>query len=140
MIGMTSFAQESPKLEKRNREKMETLTPEQRQELHLKKLTADLNLTSTQQKEFSILLQENYKKREALKIERKAKKEELQKHHSEERKAMKSRMLEEKAAMTEKVKKILSADQLAKWEKMQEDRKDGMKRKFKHGDKKSKKQ
>ncbi|PZQ81016.1 MAG: hypothetical protein DI548_13355, partial [Flavobacterium johnsoniae] len=51
MIGMASFAQEKPVVKKMDRTKMERLTPEQRNEQHLKKLTTDLGLNESQQKQ-----------------------------------------------------------------------------------------
>ncbi|MBK9223828.1 MAG: hypothetical protein IPO23_02645 [Flavobacterium sp.] len=53
-IGLTSFAQEregGPL-----KDKMEKLTPEQKTERHLKKLTSELNLNSKQQEQIKPLL------------------------------------------------------------------------------------
>lgn len=140
MIGMTSFAQETAKPAKAERAKLEEFTPEQRQQLHLKKLTLDLNLSASQQKEFAALLKDSQAKREAAKAERKAQKEKGQKPTKDERFAMKNKMLDEQIAMKDKVRKILSAEQFEKWEKAQADRKNQFAHRMKsrkgHSDKK----
>lgn len=68
MIGMTSFAQEKPAEGIRaEKARMEKMTPEQRNEKHLKKLTADLSLSESQQKQMAAVLSEQSAKREAKK-------------------------------------------------------------------------
>lgn len=117
MTGMASFAQEKPMAK---REKMEQLTPEQRNELRLKKMTLDLGLNASQQKDMAKIIAEQSAKIEAAKAERKAKADKNQKLTADERFAMQSKMLDEKIATKEKVKKILTAEQFEKWEKMSE--------------------
>lgn len=116
-VGMTTFAQEKPLAK---REKMEQLTPEQRNELHLKKLTLDLGLNASQQKEMAKIISEQSAKMETAKAERKARAEKNQKMTADERFALQSKMLDEKIATKEKVKKVLTAEQFEKWEKMSE--------------------
>ena len=70
VVGMTSFAQE--RKAKPERAKMEQLTPEQRDQLQLKKMTLDLDLNASQQKEMSKIIAEQSAKREARMAERKA--------------------------------------------------------------------
>lgn len=115
MTGMASFAQEKPMA---TREKMEKLTPEQRNELRLKKMTLDLGLNASQQKDMAKIISEQSAKMEAAKAERKSKAEKNQKLTADERFALQSKMLDEKIATKEKVKKILTPEQFEKWEKM----------------------
>ena len=70
MTGMASFAQEQ---QHEKKQRMEQLSPEQRNELRLKKLTLELNLNSAQQKEMSKLIAEQSAKRS----------EELQQHRAQ---------------------------------------------------------
>ncbi len=51
VFGITSFAQE--RRATTERAKMEQMTPEQRNQLHLKKMTLELDLNASQQKEMS---------------------------------------------------------------------------------------
>ncbi|HLA55292.1 MAG TPA: hypothetical protein VK623_04295 [Flavobacterium sp.] len=124
ITGMASFAQEKPT---QDRAKMEQLTPEQRNELHLKKLTLDLDLNASQQKEMGKILAEQNAKMETAKAERLAKKDAAVKPTKEERFAKQSQMLDDQIAMKARVKKILSAEQYDKWEKMKNDRHHEMK-------------
>ena len=124
MTGMASFAQEAPIAKK---EKMEQLTPEQRNQLRLKKMTLELGLNATQQKEMEKLIAEQSAKMEAAKAERKAKKDSKVKPTADERFAIQNKMLDEQIAMKEKVKKILTPEQFEKWEKMKVHKRQGMK-------------
>ena len=101
VVGITTFAQERG-------EKREKLTPEQQTELHLKKMTLDLDLNDSQKKEMKTLLLEQSKKRESKMAEMKNHKEKGEKPTAEERFAMKSKMLDEQIAMKGKIKKILT--------------------------------
>lgn len=94
LIGMTSLAQE--KKARSERTQMTHMTSEQRNELHLKKMTLDLDLTATQQKEMSKIIAEQGTKKEALITERKANKDGTRKQlTADEKFAEKSRMLDE---------------------------------------------
>ena len=70
VVGITSFAQE--RRATTERAKMEQMTPEQRNQLHLKKMTLELDLNASQQKEISKVIAEQSNKREAKMAERKA--------------------------------------------------------------------
>ncbi|OJX52180.1 MAG: hypothetical protein BGO88_16620 [Flavobacterium sp. 38-13] len=118
MIGMASFAQEKPVVKKMDRAKMERLTPEQRNEQHLKKLTTDLGLNESQQKQMAALLSEQSAKREAKKAER----EKLMQAKRTERN-------EEMKAFDTKVKAILTPDQSKKWDEMKAERREKVKEK-----------
>ena len=105
MIGMTSFAQERTPGEKGH--KTERLSPEQRNEKHLKKLTSELNLNEKQQKEIGAILAEQSSKREENKEERKA----------------------QMQANGAKIKAVLTPEQTKKWEEMKAKKKEELKEK-----------
>ncbi|MET0760551.1 MAG: hypothetical protein ABWZ56_09035 [Flavobacterium sp.] len=130
VVGMTSFAQE--RKARPERAQMEQMTPEQRNQLHLKKLTLELDLNASQQKEMSKIIAEQSAKREAKMAERKASKDSAKKLTSEEIFAKKSKMLDEQIVMKERMKKILSADQYKKWDDMKGKRHHGMKKRMMH--------
>ena len=117
-----TFAQDR----KQGREK---LTPEQQTELHVKKMTLDLDLDEKQQKEIKTILVEQSKKREAKIAAMKAKREKGEKPTADERFAMKNEMLDNQIAIKAKMKKILKPEQLTKWEEKQADRKERIEKK-----------
>ena len=113
VVGLTTFAQE--KKERPNRANSEVsgvkLTPEQRAEKHLKKLTTDLNLDAKQQEQVGKMISEQGAKRETFRANKKA-----------EHEAMKGKMEEERAATTAKMKTILTPEQFEKWNANNENR------------------
>lgn len=117
MIGMTSFAQEKqekPAGEKRH--KMERLSPEERNEKQLKKMTADLNLSASQQAEIAKILAEQ----SANKAEEKRalSQQEIDQKRNERKNEMK--------AKEAKIKAVLTADQLKKHDELKEKRRQEM--------------
>ena len=124
LVGLSTFAQEQPK--NTRREKSEQMTPEQKSVLRLKKLTLDLSLNTSQQKEMSKIVTEMETKRETSKAERLANNEAKTKPTKDELFAMQTKHLDEQIATKERVKKILDANQFQKWEKMQDKRKEKM--------------
>lgn len=127
--GMASFAQEkiTPEVKKAQRAESR-LSPEQRNQLHLKKLTLELDLSAAQQKEMSKIIAEQGAKREALKTEMKAKREDGKKPTADDVFVMKNKSLDDKIAEKEKLKKILTPEQLDKWEKLRKDNRKNLKR------------
>jgi len=118
LVGISSFAQEKNKMERRQHEmEMEKFTPEQRNELTLKKMTLELDLSSKQQSQMKSIIAEKSAKREAM---MKARKENTEKPTRDERFAMKSKMMDEQIAMKTKMKTILSPEQFEKWGAMKE--------------------
>ena len=131
VVGMTSFAQE--RKAKPERAKMEQLTPEQRDQLQLKKMTLDLDLNASQQKEMSKIIAEQSAKREARMAERKATNDVAEKQlTADERFANKNQMLDEQMAMKERMKKILTSDQYKKWDDMKGTQHRGTKKRMAH--------
>jgi protein CpxP len=101
---LSTFAQVEKK-EKGDKEPMEKISPEKRGEREVKKMTKDLGLNDSQQKEMKALFSEMNSKVEGD-----------NKPSKEDRKAMK-----------DKISKILTPEQNAKWEKIQEEKKEKMK-------------
>lgn len=118
MAGTTIFAQERNRKHQGN--EMEQFTPEQQSQLMLKKMTLDLDLNESQQKEMSTIISEKMAKKEAMKAEMKAKKEKGLKPSNDERFAMHMKMLDEQIATKKRVEKILNAKQFEKWSALHE--------------------
>ena len=121
VFGLNSFAQDNGK-KANNQNDSEKMSVEQRNQLKLKKLTLDLSLTDSQQKEMSKIITEQSAKREAAIAQRKADKEKGVKPTADERFAKENQMLDERIALKARVKKILNADQFEKWEKSNENK------------------
>jgi Tfp pilus assembly protein PilE len=118
LVGMTSFAQQGNKTDKKQgRAEMEKFTPEQRNELMLKKMTLELDLSSKQQAQMKSIIAEKSAKSEAM---MKAHKDNKTKPTRDERFAMKTKMMDEQIAMKAKMKSILSDEQFVKWDAMKE--------------------
>lgn len=108
MMGITVCAQE----------KREQLKPEQRAELHVKKLTLDLDLTKEQQDDLKKFLTDKNKENEGYRSRR----EEGKKMSADERFALRNKMLDNKIAMKSKMKQLLRPEQFSKWESMKTER------------------
>lgn len=115
-VGIASFAQDIN--QKSTRDQKENLTPEQRNEKHLQKLTSELSLDKKQQDQVKQLLTERSAKAEKFKADRKDSKT---KPTDAEREAFKKQMETEKAANDAKMKSILNADQYTKWTALKKD-------------------
>lgn len=122
-VGLTNFAQEKKGIvERGERAEMEQLTPEQRNVLQLKKMTLDLNLTASQQKQLEPIIAEETNKREAKKTEMKARKETKKTLTANEKFELKNKNLDEQIELKAKMRKILTDDQMKKWEMKKEKR------------------
>ncbi|WP_228526639.1 MULTISPECIES: hypothetical protein [unclassified Flavobacterium] len=128
-VGIVSFAQDVN--QKSTRDQREKLTPEQRNEKHLQKLTSDLSLDKKQQEQVKQLLAERSAKAEKFKDSRKDSKT---KPTDAEREAFKKQMKAEKEATDAKMKAILNADQYTKWTALKKEHKGDHKG---HGDHKT---
>ncbi|MDP5200927.1 hypothetical protein [Flavobacterium sp. DG2-3] len=128
-VGIASFAQETD--QKPSREHKERMTPEQRNEKQLQKLTTELSLDANQQAQVKQLLADRSAKAEKFKEARKERKDSNVKPTAEEKAAFKKQMEDEVAANDAKMKSILKADQYTKWKSLQEEKKDKMREKAK---------
>ena len=125
-FSLTGFAQERNAAHLRS--DRESFTPAQRSELAVKKLTLELDLNASQQSEMSKIINDLEAKKTAKRAEFNARKESERAMTSDARFALKNQLLDEQIATNGKVKKILNANQYAKWERMQEDRKSRVKK------------
>ena len=123
IVGITAMAQEK-EMKRPNGDKFASLTPEQKVEFQVKKMSKELNLNENQVKEMKALVTKEVEKREAIKAEMKA----LQ---AKQRIEMKAKMDEEYASMSNEMRKILTSEQYTKWEKIFEERREKMKEKMK---------
>ncbi|MBZ4041273.1 hypothetical protein [Flavobacterium hibisci] len=125
-VGIASFAQDGDGEmdQKPMREQRERMTPEQRNERQLKKLTSDLALDAKQQEQVKQLIAERSVKAEKLREARKEQREKGTKLTTEQREALRKEMTAEADANDVKMKEILTADQYTKWKKNQEENKD----------------
>lgn len=128
-VGIASFAQDAD--QKPAREPRERLTPEQRNEKQLQKLTTELSLNTNQQAQVKQLLADRSAKAEKLRTERVAKKDRNAKPTEAEREALKAELKAERDANDAKMKTILTADQYTKWHSLQEKNKDKAREKIK---------
>lgn len=111
MVGMTTFAQEGKPM-RQGDTKRERMTPEQREQQQLKKMSADLNLDAAQQKELEKILADGSKHREEQRQD--------MKDERDKKRAENDKFREEQDA---KITKLLRADQKEKWAKMKEEQK-----------------
>ncbi|RVT77682.1 hypothetical protein EOD40_07745 [Flavobacterium sufflavum] len=131
VMGVSSYAQERKERKRRPEgNPMEKFTPEQRSQLMLKKMTLDLDLNASQQKEVGKIIAEQSAKREAHLKDKKAK---TTKPTSDEIFEMKSKMLDEQIAMNGKMKKILSPEQFKKWDEIKQHHREGMRKNHHEG-------
>lgn len=115
MVGMTAIAQEGKPLKPLAQREA---SAEKREQQQLKRLTVELGLDATQQKELAEILEDRTEKREALKAEHQANKEKGVKTTPEQRKERRAEMDAFRDEQDAKIKKILRGDQVVKWEKI----------------------
>ena len=104
VVGLTTYAQEKEG-RKAGREK---LTSEQKVDLQVKKMTKNLDLNEKQTKDIRALVTKQVEKREDIKAQIQA----------------------EKEAVSVEMKKILTAEQYAKWEKNRDEKIENFKEKM----------
>ena len=126
VVGLSTYAQEGKKQDRKGDDK-ERMSPEQRNQLQLKRLTLELNLNESQQKEIGKIIAEQSDKREKMKTERMANKEKGTKPTADERFARENQKLDDQAALKAKVQKVLTPEQFKKWEDMKKDNREHMK-------------
>jgi protein CpxP len=109
VVGLSTFAQVENQ-EKEGKEPMEKMSPGERAEKALKRMTKELKLTDAQQKQLKVIIAEQEAKRADVNF----------KPNKEDR-----------LAINEKISKILTPEQNSTWDKIQEERKEKMKEKMK---------
>ena len=120
VVGMTTFAQEKMGDQK------EKLTPEQRVESQVKRMTKDLTLNDKQVQDVRGLVAKEVEKREANRTEMEAKRASGVKPSKEDMLARKAKFQEDQVAMDASMKKILTPEQYAKWLQKNQERKEKM--------------
>ncbi|MBA4320242.1 MAG: hypothetical protein C0412_17735 [Flavobacterium sp.] len=121
VIGVSSFAQGQNQTEKKsNKNQRERLSPEQRSQAQLDKMTTELKLDAKQQEQIKPIIAEQTAKREAMRAERIASNEKQKELSSGEREVLRQKRAEEKTAMDNKLKAILSPEQLKKMKAIEE--------------------
>jgi Spy/CpxP family protein refolding chaperone len=113
LVSISSFSQDQTQLEKKsNKGKREKMSPDQRKQVVLDKMTTELNLTAQQQEQIKALIAEQTTKNQAMKAEIMG--GDSKKMTNEQREAFKGKRKEEKKAMETKLKTILSPEQFKK--------------------------
>ncbi|MBD3583386.1 hypothetical protein [Flavobacterium selenitireducens] len=116
LAGTIGFSQEKPETVKRQ-PKVE-LTAQQRNDLRVKELTLKLDLTASQQKQMATIIADQEKSRSEMKVKMKEKRDQKITPTADEVYAMRSKKLDAQIENRAKMKKLLNADQFAKWEKI----------------------
>lgn len=122
LILVTALALSTLTFAQEKRSEKDRLTPEQRTELQVKKMTLDLDLNTKQQKEVKSILLDKAKNREVQFAAFKNNKEKGQILSADEKFEMKTKMLDEQILMKAQMRKTLSAEQFNKWELNKEKR------------------
>lgn len=113
VIGISSFAQETQPEKKSNKgQQKEKMSPEQRNQALLDKMTTELKLDASQQEQIKPIIAEQTAKLQAMRDQRMA--NNAKELTSEERKALMQKRNEEKAATDAKLKAILTPEQFKK--------------------------
>lgn len=113
VIGFSSFAQEQKQPEKKsNNGQRERMSPEQRNQAQLDKLTTELKLDAKQQEQIKPILAEQTAKLQAMRDQRMA--GNAKELTSEERKVLMQKRTDEKTATDGKLKAILTPEQFKK--------------------------
>lgn len=104
--------------------KREPMSPEQRAEMRLKRLSMQLNLTDAQKKDIQPILLDQEKSRDNMISERKAIKESGKQLTMEEKLARKDEFMKSQDEYKAKFVKILDQNQLKLWEEIEANRKE----------------
>jgi hypothetical protein len=115
-LGLSMSAQEK-------RATNEKMTVAQRNELQLKKMTLELNLTTSQQKELAPIIAEQNEKRESRKVEMKKENGTKKSKSADEKFENSNKRLDSQIAFKNKMRKILDDEQMKKWEANSKSRK-----------------
>ncbi|WP_395056609.1 hypothetical protein [Flavobacterium sp.] len=126
LITSLSFAGIAQEKETEKKETTEKLSADQRNDLRLKAMTLNLDLTASQQKEIAPIIAEQTTKMDSKRSEMKARKEAKKPLTANEKFEIKNKSLDNQIDMKSKMKKILNADQMKKWEASYGERKNQM--------------
>lgn len=141
-LGLTTFAQDNKATQKKSKHDMEqrkNMTPEERHQKHMEKLTKELSLTADQQQKVSDLVAERDTKVKALMDQKEALDTKGSQATAAEKNALKKQLMDQKKDFEAKMKEVLTADQFAKWKGMRDEGKDKMMKHYNTTNKKSQK-
>lgn len=126
VFSISTFAQEPTSPEKKgNKEQREKMSPEQRNQALLNRMTKELNLDANQQEQIKPILAEQTAKLQAMRDQRM--KDNAKEMTKEERKALMQKRNEEKTATDNKLKAILTPEQFKKMKENEAANKEKMK-------------
>jgi protein CpxP len=114
LMSVSMFAQEVQVVKKGKKEKREKLSPEERNQVVLDKMTKELNLDLQQQEQIKPIISEQNARMQAFK------EQSFKDMSKEERKSFMQKRKEDKNANEEKLKLILSAEQFSKLKELEE--------------------
>lgn len=113
VVGFSSFAQETQPEKKSNKgQQREKMSPEQRNQALLDRMTTELKLDANQKEQIKPIIAEQTAKLQAMRDQRMA--NNAKELSGEEREALKQKRQEEKAATDSKLKAILTPEQFKK--------------------------
>lgn len=112
VMSITTFAQEAPPEKKANKGQREKMSPEQRTQALLDRMTKELNLDAQQQEQIKPILAEQAAKLQGMRGQGMA--GDFKEMSKEERKALMQKRQEEKAKVDNKLKAILTPEQFNK--------------------------
>jgi len=124
MAMMVGFAMNAQPLatgmngKKPGKEHRDPFTPAQRAELRSKKLALKLDLNDKQQKEIQKLMAAREAEKEQLMANHKAEREAAKRPTADDRFSMMNKRLDAEISMKKELKKILTAEQFAKYEQL----------------------
>ena len=122
MVGMTSFAQEAKPMRVNNE-----ISSEQKIERDMKRLSVELNLEATQQKEMQIVLNEGVSKRAEMTKEFNVKRPTSTPKAADVSEKRKMMLTEFETVENAKLQKILTPEQFSKYQKIKMEREEKMK-------------
>ena len=128
VIGFSSYAQDQNQPERKSNggQQRERMSPEQRTQAQMDKLTTDLKLDAKQQEQIKPIIAEQTAKRQAMMAERMANRDNQKKMTPEERQAAMTARKDERTAMDNKLKAILTPEQFKKMKDMEQANMDKM--------------
>ena len=126
LISVSSFSQQKRK----NVQQGERLSTEQMATLQAKKMALHLDLNESQQNAVATLMQKQMEERKLQREALREKRQNGEKLTADEKFALRNDQLEWRLAHKNEMKKILSATQYEKWEKMNVDRRSNVRDNF----------
>lgn len=126
-LGLNSFAQDASQRPNRgNRSEMQNMTPEQRVQKQVEKMTKDLSLDAKQQEAVSKLLTEKSAKAQEARAKREGQRNGGERMTDQQREAFRTAMDAERKDTEDQLKTILTADQFKKYAAQRKENEDRM--------------